>query len=159
MNFICRSRHLWTGAFLLISLVLALTSSCANNPNSPAASNAKGTPAEAEKFMADAEKRLLALSIKTSHADWVKSTFITDDTEALSASANEDLIAATTELVDQSRRFDGLQLPPDVDRKLKLLKLSLTLPAPKDPKEREELTKLAASLEALGHPMEMACYT
>ena len=147
MNFICRSRHLWTGAFLLISLVLALTSSCANNPNSPAVSNAKGTPAEAEKFMADAEKRLLALSIKTSHADWVKSTFITDDTEALSASANEDLIAATTELVDQSRRFDGLQLEPDVERKLKLLKLSLTLPAPKDPKEREELTKLAASLE------------
>ena len=147
MNSICRRRHLWIGAFLLISLVLALTSSCANNPNSPAVSNAKGTPAEAEKFMADAEKRLLALSIKTSHADWVKSTFITDDTEALSASANEDLIAATTELVDQSRRFDGLQLPPDVDRKLKLLKLSLTLPAPKDPKEREELTKLAASLE------------
>ncbi len=30
---------------------------------------------------------------------------------------------------------------------MKLLKLSLTLPAPKDPAERDELTKLAASLE------------
>ncbi|MEP6819168.1 MAG: M2 family metallopeptidase [bacterium] len=147
MSFICRSRYLWTGAFLLISVVLALTSSCANRSSSPALSNAKGTPEEAEKFIADAEKRLFDLNVKFSRADWVKSTFITDDTEALSASANEEVIAATTELAEQSRRFDGLQLAPDVERKIKLLKLSLTLPAPKDPAEREELTKLAASLE------------
>lgn len=50
-------------------------------------------------------------------------------------------------MVDESRKFDGLQLSPDVARKLMLLKLSLTLPAPKDPAERDELTKLAASLE------------
>src|SRR6185295_19451121 len=107
----------------------------------------KGTPAEAEKFIADAEQRLFDLNIKYSRADWVKSVFITDDTEALSAEANTNVIAATTELADQSRRFDGLQLPPDVARKIKLLKLSLTLPAPKDEKERAEVTKLAASLE------------
>ena len=40
-----------------------------------------------------------------------------------------------------------MQVAPDVARKLKLLKLSLTLPAPKDPAEREALTKFAASLE------------
>ena len=51
------------------------------------------------------------------------------------------------EYADQSKRFDGLDLPYDVARKIKLLKLSLTLPAPKDPAERDELTKLAASLE------------
>jgi len=147
MNFICRSRHVWTGAFLLISLGLALTSSCANNANSPVASNTKGTPEEAAKFIADAEKRLFDLNLKFSRADWIKSTYITGDTEALSASANEDLIAATTELAGQAGRFDGLQLPPDVERKIKLLKLSLTLPAPKDEKERAEVTKLAASLE------------
>src|SRR6185295_2121578 len=107
----------------------------------------KGTPAEAEKFIADAEQRLFDLNIKYSRADWVKSVFITDDTEALSADANTNVIAATTELADQSRRFDGLQLPPYVARKIKLLMLSLTLPAPSDPVEREELTTLAASLE------------
>ena len=57
MNFICRNGHLWTGAFLLAILGLALTSSCANNPTSPAISSAKGTPEEAEKFIGDAEKR------------------------------------------------------------------------------------------------------
>jgi len=147
MNFICRTGHVWTGAFLLASLAIALMSSCAKGPESVSVSGGKGTPAEAEKFMADAEKRLLDLSVKYSHADWVKSTFITDDTETLSADANKEVIAATTELADQSRRFDGLDLPYDVARKMKLLKLSLTLPAPKDPTERDELTKLAASLE------------
>jgi peptidyl-dipeptidase A len=145
MNFICRSRHLFFGAFVLASLILALTSSC-TNPISPV-SNEKGTPSEADKFITDAEKRLLDLNVKYSRADWVKSTYITDDTETLSADANKEVIAATTELVDQSRRFDGLQLSPSVERKLKLLKLALTLPAPKDPVERDELTKLAASLE------------
>ena len=147
MNFICRSGHIWTGAFLLVSLGLALMSSCTNKPASVSQSSAKGTAAEAERFMADAEKRLFELNVKFNHADWVKSTFITDDTEALSADANNAVITAVTELADQSRRFDGLDLPYDVARKMKLLKLSLVLPAPKDPAERDELTKLAASLE------------
>jgi len=122
-------------------------SSCTNNPDPVSRSGAKGTPVEAEKFIADAEKRLFDLNVKYSRADWVKSTFITDDTEILSADANNAVISAVTELADQSRRFDGLDLPYDVARKMKLLKLSLVLPAPKDPVERDELTKLAASLE------------
>jgi peptidyl-dipeptidase A len=147
MNFICRSGHLWTGAFLVVSLGLALMSSCTTKPGSVTESSGKGTPAEAEKFIADAEKRLFDLNVKYSRADWVKSTFITDDTEVLSADANNAVITAVTELAEQSRRFDGLDLPYDVARKMKLLKLSLVLPAPRDSAERDELTKLAASLE------------
>jgi len=120
-------------------------SSCTNN--SPGTSGGKGTADEAAKFMDDAEKRLMALSIKSGRADWVKSTYITDDTEALAADANKDLIAATTEFAEQSKRFNGVDLPADLQRKMKLLKLSLTLPAPSDPAEREELTKIAASME------------
>src|SRR5262245_22719672 len=120
------------------------------SPNSNQRAHASGSTmstADAEKFMADAEKRLLDLNIRTSRADWVKSTFITDDTEAISANANEKLIAATTELAEESRAFESQQVSPDTKRKLKLLKLSLTLPAPKDPALRSELTKIAASME------------
>jgi peptidyl-dipeptidase A len=119
--------------------------SCTDNPNSPSGSANKN---EAEKFLADAEKRLLDLNIKSGRADWVRSTFITDDTELMSANANDDVIAATTELAEQSRRYENLDLSPESKRKLKLLKLSLTLPAPKDPNERNELTKIAASMES-----------
>jgi peptidyl-dipeptidase A len=121
-------------------------SSCTDNPNvaSPAG---PATADEANKFLTDAEKRLLGLAVETSRADWVKSTYVTDDTEALAAVANENLIAATTELAEQGRRFESLNLSPEAKRKLLLLKLSLTLPAPKDPTERAELTKIAASME------------
>ena len=137
-------RQLWLGIFFLLSVGLALMS-CTDNPN--ALSSSGSAKDEAEKFLDDAEKRLLELNIKAGRADWVKSTFITDDTELLAAEANENLIAATTELAERSRKFENADLSPEAKRKLKLLKLSLTLPAPKDPAERSELTKITASME------------
>jgi peptidyl-dipeptidase A len=116
-----------------------------NKSESP--STGKATAAEAENFIANAEKRLLDLNLKYSYADWEKSTNITDQTEEKSANANKELIAATTELAEQATKFEGLELSADTQRKIKLLKLSLTLPAPKNPAEREELTKIAASME------------
>ena len=108
VSFIYQRRQLWLGVFLLLSVGLALMS-CTDNPNSLSTSGS-GTKEEAEKFIADAEKRLLDLNIKASRADWVKSTFITDDTEALSAEANENLIAATTELAEQVATIRGLSI-------------------------------------------------
>ena len=143
VSFTFQSRQLWLAVFIALSVGLMLMS-CTGNPNSPSGS---ATKEEAEKFLADAEKKLLDLNIKAGQADWVKSTFITDDTESLAAAANDNLIAATTELAEQARRYENVDLPADSKRKLKLLKLSLTLPAPKDPKERTELTKIAASME------------
>lgn len=144
MSFISQRRQLWLALFFLLSVGLALMS-CTDNPNAqPSAGSGKDA---ADKFLADAEKRLLDLNIKAGRADWVKSTFITDDTELIAAEANENLIAATTELAEQSRKYENLDLSPEAKRKLKLLKLSLTLPAPKDPAERSELTKLTASME------------
>jgi peptidyl-dipeptidase A len=146
VSFNYQARHLLLGGLFLLCVGLLLMSSCTDNPNLTSASG-PATKEEAEKFIADAEKRLLDLNIKASRADWVKSTFVTDDTEALSAEANENLIAATSELAEQSRRYESLDLSADEKRKLKLLKLSLTLPAPKDPAERAELTRIAASME------------
>ena len=143
MSFTFPTRQLWLAFFLLLSVGIMLMS-CTDNPNAPSGSATKD---EAEKFLGDAEKRLLDLNIKAGRADWVKSTFITDDTESMAAEANDSLIAATTELAEQARRYENVDLSPESKRKLKLLKLSLTLPAPKDPKERNELTKIAASME------------
>jgi len=139
------TRHLWLAVLSVLALLLTVMSSCMNKSESP--STGKATAAEAENFIANAEKRLLDLNLKYSYADWEKSTNITDQTEEKSANANKELIAATTELAEQATKFEGLELSADTQRKMKLLKLSLTLPAPKNPAEREELTKIAASME------------
>ncbi len=111
------------------------------------ASNARPTVADVQKFLDEAETRLNDLSVKANRAGWVQETYITDDTEALSAWANEENLAAVSELVNQAKKFDGMQLPPEIARKLKLLKLSLVAPAPSDPKERAELARLGTWLD------------
>ena len=107
----------------------------------------KPTVADAEAFMQKAEAQLAELSHKVSQATWVQSNFITDDTEALAADAIDQNTAATTTLVEEARRFEGLSLPPELARKFHLLKLQLTAPAPKDPKLRREMTQIGTSLE------------
>lgn len=112
------------------------------------AQNSKPTLAEAEEFMKNAEARLADLSVKGNQAQWVQENFITDDTEALAADANDEISAATTDLVEKAKRFDGLSMPPELARKFMLLRLSLTAPTPKDPALRKEMTQIAASLDA-----------
>jgi peptidyl-dipeptidase A len=109
-----------------------------------------GKPAtveEATKFADDAEKALLQLWIDQSRADWIKSTYITDDSEILAAQAADRTIAATTRYAKDSVRYDKLKMPEETARKLKLLKLSMTAAAPSDPAERAELTRIATAME------------
>ncbi len=80
------------------------------------------TVAEAEAFMKNAEARLAELNTKVNQAGWVHENFITEDTEALAADANDELTAVTTELVEQGKRFDGVLMPADLSRKFLLLK-------------------------------------
>jgi len=119
-------------------LLCVVVSSAAPNPPSVA---------EAKKFLDEAEARLLSLANEAGRASWVQSNFITDDTEALSALANERGIGAAVELAKAATRFDKVTLPSDMARKMKLLKLSLTLAAPSNDKERSEVTRIASSLE------------
>jgi peptidyl-dipeptidase A len=107
----------------------------------------KPTTEDARRFMEDAERTLLALSIDAGRADWIKDTYITDDTEAIDAKLDERAINTQVEFAKQATRFDGLSLDPATARKLMLLKLSLTIATPKNPQESEELTRITAGLE------------
>jgi peptidyl-dipeptidase A len=122
---------------VLASLALPFLMAAATQP----------TVAEAKAFMDKAEAEILKMTTIQQRAGWVQETYITDDTELLAADQNEKAIARTTELIEQSKRFDSLKLPDDLRRKFLLLKLTLTMPAPKNAALREELTRIAASLD------------
>ena len=109
----------------------------------------KASVEEAKAFLDKTEAELLALWTEASRANWIQATYITGDSEILAAKSNERVIAATVRLAKESARFDGVALPPDLARKMKLLKLSLSLAAPADPKESEELTRIAAGMEGV----------
>jgi peptidyl-dipeptidase A len=106
------------------------------------------TPEGARKFIEAAETKLLDLWIRSSRAQWVHQTFITHDTEILAAQANQVVKSTTADLAAESKRYEHLKLPEDVTRKIYLLKHSVDIPAPRDPAEQAELTKIIASLES-----------
>ncbi|HKP77319.1 MAG TPA: M2 family metallopeptidase, partial [Longimicrobiaceae bacterium] len=80
-------------------------------------------------------------------AEWVAATYITHDTEALSAEAQKNLSVAVQRRALAARRFDRLTLPPELRRKFELLRLSLSAPPPGGPGEAEELAQIRASME------------
>jgi peptidyl-dipeptidase A len=105
------------------------------------------TVSDARRFIEDAEARLLLLNIDSGRADWIKSTYITDDTETMAAQADEHAIAVQVDLVKQAQRFSSLSLPPDLARKFRLLQTSLTIATPADPALSAEVTRIVASME------------
>src|SRR5580658_919921 len=127
---------------LVIVFILGSGFCLADNAKSP-------TLAEAKAFLDRAQAKLLELSVQEQRADWVKSTFITYDTEILAAKADEDEIAATMQLAKESTRFSHLKMPEEMARQFQLLRLSLTLAAPSDPKESQELTQIATRMEGI----------
>jgi peptidyl-dipeptidase A len=129
--------------YLFFAIAGAITLACQSR-----GIDAAPTMQEAHEFIDAAEKRLETLGKKASRAGWVQNNFITVDTQTIAADAYSDFAAAVTELARSARRFDGLQLPADDARKLKLLTLQLAAPAPDNPAEREELSRLSSSLEA-----------
>jgi peptidyl-dipeptidase A len=102
---------------------------------------------EARTFLADANRELLRLITEANRAGWVQVTYITPDTEALAARANELLVNVLTRYAKEARRFDNVTLPAIERRQLDVLKKSLTITAPPDPEEGEELARLVASME------------
>ena len=148
------ARLLRKAAFALAAIVaLALSANGQAEPPKKTSSPMKAdaappTVAEAERFISQAEIRLLDLWIKSERATWVSETYITDDTEAISADADAAVKAATADLARQARRYEKLRLPPDVARKFKLLKSSVDIPAPHNAAAQAELAKIDVSLDS-----------
>ncbi len=107
----------------------------------------RATADDAHRFIEAAQARLQTLGNNASRAGWVQNNFITVDTQEIAANAQSELAAAVSELARDARRFEQLQLPDEDARKLRLLKLMLSAPAPDNKAERDELSRLSSSLE------------
>ena len=110
----------------------------------------KGTPAEAKAFVAKVNADLKRLWTDSARADWVKNTYITDDTEVLSADAAEKVMVYLTKAIKEAARFDGVAgIDPDTRRTLDLLKLAADLPSPTDAAKTTELAQIASKMTGL----------
>ena len=83
------------------------------------------TAADADRFLADANQTLLRLGIEEQRARWVAENFITTDTEALAARANQIYVRGLARCAKESVKFDHVDVSPDARRQLQLLKVAL----------------------------------
>ena len=97
---------------LPIALVVLVVSSLARAAQ-PEPAAAAPTPEEARKFVEKVNADLLRLMARQATADWIKATYITDDTERNSAAAGEDVMAYLSKTIKESLRFEGLKLDPN----------------------------------------------
>jgi peptidyl-dipeptidase A len=111
---------------------------------------APGSPvdADAATFLKQTNETMLRLSNDANQAGWVQQTYITPDTEALAARANEAYMTAVTDAAKRAAAYDNVQLPGDQRRQMTVLKHSLTMAAPADPREAAELSKIVATMES-----------
>jgi peptidyl-dipeptidase A len=104
----------------------------------------------ARQFATRVNDELKRLWVKQATAEWIKATYITDDTERNAASVNEEVMAYLSQAIKEAARFKDVQgVDADSARVLRLLRLSSALPAPNEPDKRAELASIAAKLEGL----------
>ncbi len=119
------------------------------NAENHESSNAAPTAADAQAFLDRAESELRELYLESAQTAWVQANFITVDTQAISARANEKLTAAGVRLANEAAKFNDVEdLSYDQRRMLDMLKLNLVLPAPQDAAKTKELSTITSSLEA-----------
>ncbi len=136
-------------ALIAGAALLACATPCKEGAEQAQAS-APPTATEASEFVAATNADLKQLWYKAATAEWIKNTYISDDTERQAAWANDVVLSYLNQAVEEARRFEGVKdLDPETTRAIMLLRLSSPLPPPADPAHRAEMTEIAARLEGM----------
>ncbi|GHH21381.1 peptidase M2 [Sphingomonas glacialis] len=132
---------------LALVLALATTPTLAAAAPAPAAATVAPTTAEADAFVARAEKELADFSTPAQQAAWINATYITDDTDAIAAKFGAEGTEMQVRLALEAAKYASLPgLSFDTKRKLDLLRNGLTLPAPTTPGAAAELSTIVTKL-------------
>lgn len=117
--------------------------------DAPAVPTAAPTAADADAFVAAAEKDLFDYTVEASQVNWVNATYITDDTDAMAARINAvGTEKAVKYALEAAKYRDVAGLSADTKRKLDILRTGLVLPAPTRPGAATELNTIATDLQS-----------
>ncbi|GAO38615.1 peptidase M2 family protein [Sphingomonas changbaiensis NBRC 104936] len=127
---------------LAVAAALASAGAVAQQPAAP-------TAAEADAFVASAEKQLADFSVEANRVAWINNTYITDDTDALAAKYGTIGTEMAVKFAKKAARFQKVPgLSFDTKRKLDILRGGLVLPAPTTPGAANELNEIATRLNS-----------
>ncbi|WP_206599982.1 M2 family metallopeptidase [Pseudovibrio sp. Ad26] len=134
----------------LLSVLPALSFALIPLSSALADAEKKVSAEDARAFIETSEKAIQEIGEEAGRVAWVNANFITYDTNWLNALMSERTTKLYVSLANQTKQYDGLDLPPDLARKMKLLKLNLTLPAPEnDPAKIKKLAQINTQMETI----------
>ncbi len=129
--------------------IAAFAAACATSSTPGAGGSASSGPATAESaatFVQNAEAELMRRSEYEGRVAWVYNTNINFDTEWLLQRSDAEGTEARVRLASEAGRYANVELPADTRRKVDLLRLSLTLPAPQREGAASQLSEITTRL-------------
>ena len=116
--------------------------SAATQPNPTAAQNNAVSVADAEEFITRVEKFNRDFGEYAARIYWVNSTYINYDTDWLATKVGAEGTEMGVKFANEAKRYNGLDLPADMRRKIEFIKLGLNIPAPEREGAAQELSEL-----------------
>ncbi|MBB5517647.1 M2 family metallopeptidase [Amphiplicatus metriothermophilus] len=129
--------------------------SLADGAEAPRAYGPKEAPAgpatveDARAFIDRVEKTYAELNEAAARTYWVQATYINYDTNWLATQMSEKLTQVAVDFANETKRFDGLDLPADLKRKMDMVRAGITLPAPTAEGAAGELAEITTRLSAV----------
>lgn len=106
------------------------------------------TEESAAEWIASAEIEIEEMWEYAGSAYWVNANFVTYDTTNLVARASQEATELGVRLANEAKLWNGVELSGDLRRKMDLLKMGLTLPAPDNAADSKELAEITARLDS-----------
>lgn len=112
------------------------------------AQSGEPTVDEARQFLADAEAELTRNAEYAARIFWVQNTYINHDTNWLASRVGSESTQLSVRLASEAARFEGLDLPAEMSRKIDILRQGITIPSPADALIADELAEITTRLDS-----------
>ncbi|MDR7062183.1 MULTISPECIES: M2 family metallopeptidase [unclassified Sphingopyxis] len=134
---------------MISTLSLALSLAVATPAFAQTAPTAAPTAADADAFIASVEKDLFDYTVEASQVNWVNSTYLTEDTDAMASRINAVGTEKSVKYALEAAKYKDVGgLSADTKRKLDILRTGIVLPAPTTPGAATELNTIATDLQS-----------
>ncbi|WP_017670238.1 M2 family metallopeptidase [Blastomonas sp. AAP53] len=116
----------------------------------PQIAASKPTAADAEAFIARAEKEMFDYTVSASRVFWINATYLTDDTNALAAEVGAQGTEMQVRFALEAAKFNDVAgLSEETRRKLDKMRGGIVLPAPTTEGAAAELNTIATNLQSI----------
>ena len=136
-------------AGMLLTVVLGACSQPVDERTIAAPAQLAASTESAEEFVARISAEFKDWVRELNAANWLRATYINEDSAIVQALANERYAAWHSQMVKTALQFDGREMSTQTRRALDLFKMSALIVAPDDDAKRKEQARISTELSGM----------